>query len=73
MWAAKHCSMLFSSCQNRLFVFGIVVATMNNIERGEQSAKDLLEGHISSFRHLRNNLPFKNREYIFFMTDLKEL
>ena len=27
MWAAKHCSMPFSSDQNRLFVFGCVLVT----------------------------------------------
>ena len=26
MWAAKHCSMLFSSGQNRLFIFCCVIA-----------------------------------------------
>ena len=28
MWAAKHCSILFSSGQNRLFIFGCVVTPL---------------------------------------------
>ena len=42
MWAAKHCSMLFSSGQNSLFIFGCILTT----EEGLQTSNSALPDHF---------------------------